>query len=56
MIKVGDIVKLRGTSVCGIVIKQQSDGYIIDWFTFKSVFESNNGGVYHSSYLIKVSQ
>jgi len=50
-IQIGDIVVLRGTSVCGIVIKRESNnGFIVDWF------EDDDKAIYYSFHLIKVSQ
>jgi len=54
MIKVGDIVVLRGTNQYGTVIKQENDGYIIDWF--KLTFQDTPRLLYQASSLLKVSQ
>ena len=54
MIKIGDIVVLRGTNQYGIVIKQENDGYIIDWF--KLTFQDTPRLLYQASALLKVSQ
>jgi predicted Ser/Thr protein kinase len=54
MINVGDIVVLRGTNQYGIVIKQENDKYIIDWF--KLTFQDTPRLLYQASSLLKVSQ
>jgi predicted Ser/Thr protein kinase len=53
-INIGDIVVLRGTNQYGIVIKQENDGYIIDWF--KLTFQDTPRLLYQASHLLKVSQ
>jgi len=53
-IQIGDIVVLRGTNQYGIVVKQENDKYIIDWF--RLTFQDNNRAAYQASHLLKVSQ